>query len=234
VELGGVEGEPDLVDGPAVGGQHEQLPVDGPLAGGGGDLRVVDEQGGAAGGELGEEGVPRRGAELGLLEDVGERDRHGEIVVGEGRRILLDAEHARLPAEDVEQGLPDLDGEDLAEHARQHEADHGEDLAEPDPGLLLGAEGLGELLLVDVAEVDEQLPEELARIGGRGAHRAAVAQVDGLADGAPLAGEGARRGVPCQELDELRERHEREASGEAAHVRSLPGKTRGGKEPVVV
>jgi hypothetical protein len=108
---------------------------------------------------------------------------------------------------------------------------HGQDLAQSDPGLLLGAEGLGELLLVDVAEVDEQLPEELARIGGGGPHRGAVAEVDGLPDGPPLAGEGAGGGAARQELDELRERHEREASGEAAHGSSVPGKTRGGKEP---
>ena len=113
---------------------------------------------------------------------------------------------------------------DLAEDARLHQPHHGEHLAEPDPGLLLGAEGLGELLLVDVAEVDEQLPQELARVGGGGADRAALAQVDGLADRAALAGEGAGHRAAREELHQLGERHEGEAAGEAAHGAESPRK----------
>ena len=156
------------------------------------------------------------------------RERHARVeLVERRRRGVVEGEHAGVPQERVEQRLPDLDGEDLADRLGRHEADHREDLAEPDPGLLLRPERLRELLVVEVAEVDEQLPEVLARIVRGGRDRLALAQVERLADRAALAGERAGHLAAREQLDEVGEREDREAAHEAAHRRRVsPGPAR--------
>src|SRR5574337_1141784 len=103
------------------------------------ERRGVHPQRCRPGGEARAEGLPGGGAELGLLEDVGE-GHHGVELVCAGRRGLVEVEDPRVPGEGVEQGLADLDGERLADGLGRHQPHHHQHLAQADLGLLLRLE----------------------------------------------------------------------------------------------
>jgi hypothetical protein len=158
------------------------------------------------------EGAPGRGAELGLAHDLAERHAAVQLV----HRLdgaVVEGEETGVPQEDVEERLPDLDGQDLADDVAGHEVGHDQHPAQPDLGLLLHLEPLGELLLGEVPVVDEELAEELAGIVGGGRHRHAALQAHRLAHGPALAGQGPGLLEPGEQLDEDAERED----GEAAH-----------------
>src|SRR6266542_3866868 len=190
VEVGRAEGEPDLVDGLPVAGEREHAAVDGPGVHAGRDLSLVHLERGRPRREFAPERAPGGCPELRLAGDVAERDLR-VVLVDSLRRLVVEREEPRIPQEHVEQRLADLDGEDVADSLARNEPAHRQDLAETDLRLLLRPESLRELLLGDVSEVHEELPEVLARVVRRGAHRGALPEEEGLADGAPLAHERA-------------------------------------------
>src|SRR5262249_35048521 len=157
--------------------------------------------------KYGADGLPGGVPELSFLVEIEQIDLNFQAVEVLRRRGRIEAELAAIPLQRLKQRLSKLEVQGVQDHWLGDQPDHRKDFPEEDLGLLLSLEGFVELVLGEIAEVDQDLAKVLARLVGAGVDDRAVLDLQPLAELIALDVEVAAGALVAQVEDDVPQGH---------------------------